>query len=303
MPTPFHLFLPYQDNQEKEKLLQAHTEEVQKLWNEAQVESEQNFYQADVAFRLKQSLLIELQSVQAQLQAIGEISITIGEDVEQEAYMAHLIEKSDKLSSARHDLLEEKALLRQQTTSMLSDEHYGDTLQKLEQKKTELAELAYKWSVNKAVSEAIRQTISNLKENRLPNVLEKAQQFFRHLTNGRYETLEVNEAGTFEVVHEKGMRYQIVELSQATKEQAYIAMRFALAESLLNSVPFPLVMDDPFVHFDRFRVKQMVQLMTDLEIHHQFLYFTCHEEMTTIWTHAHIIDVASLHKERRVSSV
>ena len=105
------------------------------------------------------------------------------------------------------------------------------------------------------------------------------------------------------LVHEKGMRYQIVELSQATKEQAYIAMRFALAESLLNSVPFPLVMDDPFVHFDRFRVKQMVQLMTDLEKQHQFLYFTCHEEMTTIWTHAHIIDVASLHKERRVSSV
>ncbi|MGE6489053.1 AAA family ATPase [Paenisporosarcina sp. NPDC076898] len=288
---------------EKEKLLHAHSEEIQKLWNEAQVDSEHDFYQADVAFRLKQSLLQELQSIQAQLQSIGEISTSLGEDQEQEAYMAHMIEQADKLSSSRHDLLEEKALLRQQTTSMLSDEHYGDTLQKLEQKKTELAELAYKWSVNKAVSEAIKQTISNLKENRLPTVLEKAQQFFKHLTNGRYETLEVNDSGTFEVVHEKGMRYQIVELSQATKEQAYIAMRFALAESLLNSVPFPLVMDDPFVHFDRFRVKQMVQLMTDLEKQHQFLYFTCHEEMTTIWTHAHIIDVASMHKERRVSSV
>lgn len=288
---------------EKEKLLHAHSEEIQKLWNEAHVESEHDFYQADVAFRHKQSLIQELKSIQAQLQAIGEISTSFGEDQEQEAYMAQMKEQADKLSSSRHDLLEEKALLRQQTTSMLSDEHYGDTLQKLEQKKTELAELAYKWSVNKAVSEAIRQTISNLKENRLPSVLEKAQQFFKHLTNGRYEGLEVNEAGTFEVVHEKGMRYQIVELSQATKEQAYIAMRFALAESLLDSVPFPLVMDDPFVHFDRFRVKQMVQLMTDLEKQHQFLYFTCHEEMTTIWSHAHIIDVASLQKERRVSSV
>ena len=62
-------------------------------------------------------------------------------------------------------------------------------------------------------------------------------------------------------------------------------------------------MDDPFVHFDRFRVKQMVQLMTDLENNHQFLYFTCHEDMTTIWPQAHIIDVAALQNERSVPSI
>ncbi len=62
-------------------------------------------------------------------------------------------------------------------------------------------------------------------------------------------------------------------------------------------------MDDPFVHFDRFRVKQTVQLMTDLENNHQFLYFTCHEEMTTILPQAHIIDVAALQNERSVPSI
>ncbi|EPD50697.1 hypothetical protein HMPREF1210_02667 [Paenisporosarcina sp. HGH0030] len=288
---------------EKEKLFDALSEDIQKLWSEAQVDSERGFYEADVAYRLKQTLQQEYQSIQAQLKSIGEIAMSTVNHEEQEAQLTQLKEQANNLTKSRQDLLEEKALLRQLTSSMLSDENYGYMLQQFEQKKTELAELAHKWSINKVVSEAIRQTMHNLKENRLPFVLEKAQQFFTHLTNGRYESLEVNDEGIFEAVHSQGMRYRIAELSQATKEQAYIAMRFALAESLVGSVPFPFVMDDPFVHFDRFRVKQMVQLMSDLENHHQFLYFTCHEEMTAIWTDAHIIDVALLQKERSVSPV
>ena len=130
------------------------------------------------------------------------------------------------LLKMRNDLLEEKASLRQQTNSMLSDESYGQSLQQFEQKKAELAELAHKWSVNKAITEAINQTMYDLKEKRLPYVLAKAQQFFNQLTNGRYDSLEVNEDGIFEAVNPQGIRYRIAELSQATKEQAYIS--FAL---------------------------------------------------------------------------
>ncbi|MET0785881.1 MAG: hypothetical protein ABWY25_04185, partial [Paenisporosarcina sp.] len=169
--------------------------------------------------------------------------------------------------------------------------------------KAELAELAHKWAVNKAVMEAIKQTMDNLKEKRLPFVLEKAQQFFAHLTGNRYDVLEVNEEGIFEAINPQGMRFKIAELSQATKEQAYISLRFALAESLLDTVPLPIIMDDPFVHFDRYRVNQMVQLMSSLESNHQFLYFTCHEEMKSIWPHAHVIDVATLQKERSVPTI
>ena len=194
-------------------------------------------------------------------------------------------------------------MLKQQTNSLLSDHYYADVLQQFEQKKAELAELAHKWAVNKAVMEAIKQTMDNLKEKRLPFVLEKAQQFFSHLTGNRYETLEVNEEGIFEAINPQGMRFRIAELSQATKEQAYISLRFALAESLLDTVPLPVIMDDPFVHFDRNRVKQMVQLMTDLASNHQFLYFTCHEEMKSLWPNAHVIDVVTLQKERSVPTI
>jgi uncharacterized protein YhaN len=281
---------------EKQQLFETQSKEVHSLWNEAQVSDEPGFYKADSTFREKQSLQHDLSAIKVQLDTIGEIRLV--EDTSEEFH-----EQSDNLLKKRNELLEEKASLKQQTNFMLSDESYGQTLQQFEQKKAELAELAHKWSVNKAITEAINQTMYNLKEKRLPFVLNKAQQFFNLLTNGRYDSLEVNEDGIFEAINQQGIRFRIAELSQATKEQAYISLRFALAESLVNTIPLPIVMDDPFVHFDRFRVKQMVQLMTDLENNHQFLYFTCHEDMTTIWPQAHIIDVAALQNERSVPSI
>ncbi len=288
---------------EKQQLFETQSNEVQLLWNEAQVSDESAFYQADSEFREKQSLHHDLRAIKAQLDSIGEIHLAIDDEQQQHLSSEELSAKSNDFLKIRHELLEEKASLRQQTNSMLSDEGYGQSLQQFEQKKAELAELAHKWSVNKAITEAINQTMYNLKEKRLPFVLNTAQEFFNQLTNGRYDSLEVNEDGIFEAVNPQGIRYRIAELSQATKEQAYISLRFALSESLVNTIPLPIVMDDPFVHFDRFRVKQMVQLMTDLENNHQFLYFTCHEDMTTIWPQAHIIDVAALQNERSVPSI
>ena len=288
---------------EKQKLLEIQTNEIDALWVEAAVSDEAAFYEADAAYQTKQALHQELNAIEMQLHSIGEVAWP---ELSEEEQISHLENVDDKLASLekmRHELLDERAMLKQQTNSLLSDEHYGNVLQQFEQKKTELAELAHKWAVNKAVMEAIKQTMDNLKEKRLPFVLEKAQQFFTHLTGNRYETLEVNEEGIFEAVNPQGIRFRIAELSQATKEQAYISLRFALAESLIETVPLPVIMDDPFVHFDQYRVNQMVQLMTSLESDHQFLYFTCHEEMKSIWPNAHVIDVAALQKERSVPSI
>lgn len=285
---------------EKQKIVEIQSHEIQSLWDEAKVDTEATFYEADTLFRKKQLMQQDLKAIKTQLDAIGTFHLLNEENQDITWQIDQLDEQSKTIMNTHHQLLEEKALLKQQVRSLLSDLHYGQILQQFEQKKAELAELARKWSVNKAASEAIKQTMHHLKEKRLPYVLQQAQKYFIYLTNGCYDSLVVNETGIFEAVNPKGIRFRMIELSQATKEQAYISLRFALAESLIDSVPLPIVMDDPFVHFDRFRVKQMVQLMTDLESNHQFLYFTCHEEMTTIWPQAHVIDVAALKKERSV---
>lgn len=51
------------------------------------------------------------------------------------------------------------------------------------------------------------------------------------------------------------------ELSQATKEQLYLAIRFALIDVIHKDFPLPIIIDDGFVHFDSARMGQMMQLL------------------------------------------
>lgn len=132
-------------------------------------------------------------------------------------------------------------------------------------------------------------------------MLTVAEKLFCELTGGRYESLIVTGTGYFEVVAVDGMRYPIIELSQATKEQAYIALRLALAASILETAPFPMIMDDPFVHFDGQRLSRMIELLNQLQQRHQFIYFTCHKEMTERWQDATIVNVSDIGSEQEVN--
>ncbi|WP_298473847.1 AAA family ATPase [uncultured Psychrobacillus sp.] len=274
---------------ELDLLLNAQEQQITMLFKEAGVSTESDFYQAHVVSQARAALEKELEHVRMQL---GDRKINL-HDFE-ETFEVTARETLEAMKEKSQTLLEEKATLLYETSRLLENEEQSQKLQQLEEKKSELYELVKKWAAYKTVTEAIKQTVLQLKEERLPDVLEKAKSYFRVLTNESYELLEFTQEGLFEAVKPSGERFRIAELSQATKEQAYIALRFALAVSLKNRVAFPIILDDPFVHFDRNRLKQVVQLMKELQNEHQLLYFTCHEHMRLSWNEAHIIDVATL---------
>ncbi|MFC4411547.1 AAA family ATPase [Chungangia koreensis] len=277
--------------EEKERAYSALLEEQNQLVKEAKVDSVEQFYEAFQKHKEKEDLQREAMQLDAQIKAIGLIDVELKAGREEVVSMFEENEERLHAIKRRQDLLqEEKVRLNHLTTVLLNDESYAVRLQEFEMKKAEVAEMAKKWSVYKSVSEAISRMLRNLKENKLPAVLNRAQFYFGRLTENKYTSMEVNDKGLFEAVSTDGMRYSIAELSQATKEQAYISLRFALAESLQSSAPFPIIMDDPFVHFDRGRLHQMVKLMSEMQ-HHQFLYFTCHDDMTKVWEDATVIIV------------
>lgn len=235
--------------------------------------------------------------LEAQLKGIGNniknpgsSDITLAEQIE--GFKTNLAE----LKKERLALLAEKADKQQMAKTLLSDCEYEDKLQQFEEKKMELAELAKRWSTDKAIIAAIRRTMDELKDKKLPAVIGAAQAYFRKLTDDSYNSLEIDPQGFFEAIRADGMRFHIAELSQATKEQAYVSLRLALAVSMRGNHPFPIIMDDPFVHFDRRRLQHMINLITELQINHQFIYFTCHETMKDSWPNASIIDVADIER-------
>jgi uncharacterized protein YhaN len=275
---------------EKERIHSALLEEQKQLVKEAKADSVEQFYETFQMHKEKEDLQREAMQLDAQIKAIGLINVEhkVGREEAASKYEKNE-ERLDSIKLRKDSLQEEKVRLKHLTDVLLNDESYAVKLQEFEMKKAELAEMAKRWSIYKSVSEAINRMLHNLKENKLPAVLNRAQFYFGRLSEDRYTSLEVNDRGLFEAVSADGMRYSIAELSQATKEQAYISLRFALAESLQSSAPFPIIMDDPFVHFDRRRLQQMVKLMSEMQQHHQFLYFTCHDDMTKVWEDATVI--------------
>ncbi|MDI2586747.1 AAA family ATPase [Psychrobacillus sp. NEAU-3TGS] len=275
--------------QETRLVLTTYAKKVGELFKEANVETEEDYYTAFNIYEEKLALTKEIEQIRMQLD-----NREINMHDFNESFELDCKEKLQASQQARNQLLEEKATLQYKTKMLIENDEQSERLQLLEQKKTELYELVKKWAAYKAVVEAIQQTFAQLKEKRLPEVLEYAQSYFRTLTANVYEALILSPEGNFEAVRSNGQRFKIAELSQATKEQAYISLRIALAVALKGTTPFPIIMDDPFVHFDRFRLQHMVQLMTELQKKHQLLYFTCHENMRYGWKDAHIVEVADI---------
>lgn len=252
------------------------------------------FHQFHLEWLRKKELEQELEIVSSQWQAAG----AADPEEDETAYslkerMNTLEQELSQLKNERNQILNERAELQQKVNHLLTDEDYELKLQKYEEKKAQFNELAIRWSVDKAIIEAIRSTMSELKEKSLPAVLSKACEYFERLTGNSYTAMDIHPDGYFEAIRKDNVRFRIAELSQATKEQAYLALRLSLAVSMQKSHPFPIIMDDPFVHFDRLRLQQVINLIKELQTDHQFIYFTCHEDMCRAWPEAQVIDVAN----------
>lgn len=282
--------------------LDRYTTEMAELLNEAQVPNEQAYYEMYEQFEQQKNIMTELQTVQAQLASLNLpqreslVEDTVNEDI-------HALEQEQNSTQLAIDqCLAQRAALLIEKDQLLNDEKYGQLLQQLEQEKAELQQLIEQWATKKAVATAIHETLFRLREEKLPHVLVEVNAIFRLLTGGRYDKLSIHDEGYFVAQDVAGLRYQMAELSQATKEQAYIALRLALAKTLVSTAPFPIIMDDPFVHFDRNRTNKMVQLMKEVGYERQILYFTCHDTMLKHWQKEQIVDIGALANERGVAS-
>ncbi len=244
-----------QEQLEELRLLEdTYQTEILKLLKEAEVETVEAFYEADEQYKQFMQITNELKQIDLQLNAYDDLVLSIDGTIQEANHRITEYKKTEiQIKQHKDALLKEQATLHVETDHLLQDQQYRNQLQQFEQQKALLNENAKEWVITKLISNAIQETLHQLKEEKLPAVLIQSESYFKILTNNQYESLYLNTEGRFEVLSADGIRYSVAELSQATKEQAYISLRFALAISLKQSAPFPIIMDDPFVHFDRLR--------------------------------------------------
>lgn len=123
----------------------------------------------------------------------------------------------------------------------------------------------------------IKAHIKDVREERLPYVIDDASEIFSYLTEDRYKKISYEESLT--AVATDGQIYHPSELSQSTKELLYIALRLSLIHSLRRYYPFPIIIDDAFVHFDRKRRERILEYMLKQK-DNQIIYYTCNRSST-----------------------
>ena len=111
-------------------------------------------------------------------------------------------------------------------------------------------DIAKDWASLSYLETLINEHIKQIKDKRLPYVIDEAINIFKTLTDGKYNLITY-ENDSIKVKHRNGQMYHPLELSQSTKELLYISLRLSLIKVLKPYYPFPIIIDDAFVHFDK----------------------------------------------------
>ncbi len=107
---------------------------------------------------------------------------------------------------------------------------------------------------------------------------------FEAMTGGRYHSVEIDPSSLDLRVHGVEKRDVPAEsLSRGTRDQLYFALRVAILQELAADRALPLVLDDPFLHFDVERLAMAEETLRRLGSFHQILLFT-HDARVAGWT-------------------
>jgi uncharacterized protein YhaN len=122
------------------------------------------------------------------------------------------------------------------------------------------------------MEEALGVVVGTVKEK----VQERVGELMASITDGRYSRVRMD--GDFVMYAyspEKGDEVRVDRLSRGTVDQVYLSARLALLESICGERRPPLLLDDPFVTFDRERIERSLSILKDFAREHQVLLFTC----------------------------
>lgn len=126
------------------------------------------------------------------------------------------------------------------------------------------------------LSEANTQYLSHLS----PRLKPRIEAHLPALTLGRYTQAELDETLRLQVHHpERGETLPVEDgqppWSAGVLDQLFFACRLGLADALADDLRLPLLLDDPFVHFDAERYRAALELLQRVAAQTQVILFTC----------------------------
>ena len=124
--------------------------------------------------------------------------------------------------------------------------------------------------------EQMQKAQAALRENYAPRLREAMSGKLSLLTDGKYDTVMLDEDLSVRIKAEGGMR-ELEYFSTGTKDAAMLALRLSLAEILEREKKLPLIFDDPFLHLDNDRFSILLKYLQKAGKERQILLLSCRE--------------------------
>ncbi|MGH1050852.1 ATP-binding protein [Bacillus cytotoxicus] len=294
--------------QEEHAALQHQMKQLQSerdgLWNMAGVQDEESFLEAGMQAEKREDAEKQLQRLLPQIDMLKQrlTYLSLEENYQVDGYEDKLREERQHIQtllSQEKEQTERIAECRVEIANLEKGNTYGDLLHEWEMKKSHVREQVKKWAAYAAAKAVLTKTKQYYHEVHLPRILQKAEEYFVYLTGEKYNKIfSPSATEPFIVQRSDGLRFYSYELSQATAEQLYLSLRFALAHTFEHHYPF--IIDDSFVHFDAVRTERTIALMKEIAKKRQVIFFTCHAHLLSFFTEKQMIKLTPERKENRV---
>ncbi len=197
-----------------------------------------------------------------------------------ESVLTRTRERVERLSDQAQDLAAGVERLAAECSQLAEGPTAADLDGHIETLRAERAELAQRRDRAVLLANVVLEADRRFRELHQPDVVRRAQDYVRSITDGRYTGLEITpESGGLALTSAGGPTLGLDRpLSRGTKEQVYLALRLAVADHLdAGSETLPLFVDEVLVNWDGQRAARGLSLLERLSRSRQVFVFTCHD--------------------------
>jgi len=180
------------------------------------------------------------------------------------------LESRKKYGEAVIQLAKEKEIDAEKQTRLEEELESLRAALKQEEKKVRIYELTREF-ISRARAEVFLPANEALEK--------EIQRYLAVFTGGKYKQVRINKEGLEFWVYsdEKGDWAKPEELSGGVIDEFYLAFRLALVKLIFGDKKPPLLLDDPFVNFDRLRLSNTLSFLKTLASDYQIIIFTLND--------------------------
>jgi len=146
----------------------------------------------------------------------------------------------------------------------------------LEEKLSERNELKKQFQILNMATKFLTEANDNLTAKYKKPMQDSLNKYLKLVLDKKYSDFDISTElkVSFE---ECGMKRELNYLSKGYKGVVNLCVRFALISALFEKEKPFIVLDDPFVNFDKDKIQNALSILNELSKEYQIIYFSCHE--------------------------